>query len=637
MQTKKHAMRNRIYVLFLCFSIVFTVLAPMPPNVYASDFTLNIADYKTWEQIADVYGQEVMALLKGVADNLGMSCASFTSALASGAVSLSPYLMAIVGVGSAAYLGYDIYTNWDTIVDQLYTEFTGFFIDGRVGSAYADFYFENYAQDILSGNADLSNGIEVPLDFFNCMTVSLSHVLTQDKTASFVSGKTIYRCTSDTISDVDVLSWVNSLGYTGTSACASGGVNPLVCMYNEGLQKYIIFRAGIYYNTNFRDLFIAEAGDSVYVQLQDKQILSDDSVGYSLREPGQQYSIWTAYNVSNGQTLSLSPVFEVPRFTIGDDMITYVDGNVTYNISFLVPQGCTVAVGNIAYSELEFPLSYKLGYSWYDLLPYYYQVSALALDDASILDTQITAKTKAIPRQYIDDIDDAIATDSDITIALPDINDVVEYVNGDTTDTCAITDSICKDYAQSDTVVDTDMSWVDKVISVLNKILDGILSLPQLVADAVVVGFTALFVPSEAVVAESTRMIDVKLPFIADITTWVDNLMEIMQTPEAYASNLTFAIDMSKAKNTYWDWGGAEANALSMDWYMEYKSTVDDIIVGIAWLVLLWNVHGQLPSIISALHNGTYSLANLEYQKYNIGNRTKRMKESISKGGDADD
>ena len=159
----------------------------------------------------------------------------------------------------------------------------------------------------------------------------------------------------------------------------------------------------------------------------------------------------------------------------------------------------------------------------------------------------------------------------------------------------------------------------------LQRLLDGILSIPSAILDGLSSLLQSLFVPSEAVLAETKTAYESKFVFATQIDTWIDDLMEIMSNPEDYASNLTFTVDMSKATDTYWDYGDSKSNAFNMSWYMQYKDTVDDIIVGIAWLVLLWNLHGQLPSIISAVHSGTYSIASLDYQKSSMDLRREEM------------
>lgn len=217
-----------------------------------------------------------------------------------------------------------------------------------------------------------------------------------------------------------------------------------------------------------------------------------------------------------------------------------------------------------------------------------------------------------------------------------------------------------------DTATDTDtgtisniLDWLKAAWNIFTDILDAITAIPSAIGEffgkilkvavqgdvslgqATIDAFgemisdvvTTLFVPSEATVSEITDLLDEKLPLITDLSSWVDDLMKIMQSPEDYASNLTFDVDMSKAENTYWDYGDSSTNAISVSWYMKYKSTVDDIIVGIAWLIFLWNVHCQLPAIISAVSTTTFAGANLEYQKYSVNTRTKKMRDEKSKDG----
>lgn len=248
----------------------------------------------------------------------------------------------------------------------------------------------------------------------------------------------------------------------------------------------------------------------------------------------------------------------------------------------------------------------------------------------------------------LDDLVVPYGTALDVGTGARDITDVADVVSS------------------GDTATDTDtgtisniLDWLKAVWNIFTDILDAITAIPSAIGEyfgkilkvavqgdvslgqATIEAFgemisdvvTTLFVPSEATVSEITDLLDEKLPLITDLSSWVDDLMKIMQSPEDYASNLTFDVDMSKAENTYWDYGDSSTNAISVSWYMKYKSTVDDIIVGIAWLIFLWNVHCQLPAIISAVSTTTFAGANLEYQKYSVNTRTKKMRDEKSKDG----
>ena len=146
----------------------------------------------------------------------------------------------------------------------------------------------------------------------------------------------------------------------------------------------------------------------------------------------------------------------------------------------------------------------------------------------------------------------------------------------------------------SGTVTDTNTS-----------ILDAIKSIPQRIIDGIGEMLKSLFIPSDASIAEVKTMLDEKVPAVADLKTWSNDLTYIMEHPENYASTLEFEVDFGKA-NTYWDYGGSKTSMIKMDWYFNYKDKVDSIIIGIAWLVFLWNLYGQLPNIISAVGSGVY-------------------------------
>lgn len=616
------ARNKKIMAYLLCFALALAYTVT-PRTVYASDMTLRIADCATWDQVARTYGDSVMQWLRDIADSLGMSCSAFCAAVSAGTVALSPYIVGAVAVGASAYLGYDIYANWDTISDQLMTELVG-------GSAYADTWFTEYAQGILDGTHDLSNGIVVPVDLFNSMTVALSTVLTCDMSSTFAHRNTCVRTSSSAITNADLTSWLSALGFEGDCRLSRTIYNPVICMYDAAAQDYILFVAGAYYNAAYTDLLLTDVAGKMYAQLQNSNIVND--IGYAMQPTSNAGAVWTSIDAATGYTVGLVPEFDLSSLTIADGTITYIHNGATYAVSILCPVGCSVVLGNLTYDELAYPLTYMLNtYTMLTLLPWYWQVTGIAVADMSVLDTRVTARQKVIPQDYVDAIDAAISASDDIPIALPS-GAVADWINDDAiTDTAVITDAIGT--SASDTTIDADMSWLDKLIDFLQRILNGIVSLPQQIADAIIAGLTALFVPSDAAIANIRGLIDDKLPFIGDLSSWVDELMRIMQHPDAYASDLTFAVDMSRASDTFWDWGDSKSNAMSVEWYMDYKGTVDDIIVGIAWLVCLWNLHGQLPSIISALHTGTYAVASLDYQIYSVGARRDKMAKSKAKDG----
>lgn len=625
--------KKSLFAIFFCICIIFTSFVSVPNTVYASSEVISLADYTTWEQVANTYGANVSSWLKGIADSLGMSCSAFCSAVATGSVALSPYIVATVAVGATAYLGYDIYTNYDTISDQLLTELVG-------GSAYADDWFEKYATGILDGTYDLSNGIEVPIDIWNSMTLALSNILTVDVSESFSKTQTCTNTGTTSISTSQVLSWLQSLGYVGTSIPNYTAYNPVICMYNADLQNYYLFYASAYYNAEYSDILLTEVDGFLYTQIQSNQMVND--IGYALRPTASSGVGWLSYLAGSVGTQGIVPFFNVSNLSIANGTISYILNGTEYKVSILCPNTSSVVLSNVTYDSLEFPSTYSPNsYSMWQVLPVGMSVSGLVVSDMSTLDNDINARENTnIPSDYVNGIDSAIVSGNDIPISLPS-GSIADYVNDDTiTDTSAITDSLVEDTPITDNDTDTSgilsgiSSLIDRIIEFLQSILDAILSIPGLIIDGIASLLEALFVPSAECVDEMQELLDTKMPFISDIRSWIDELMKIMQSPEEYASNLSFTVDMGKAENTYWNYGSSKSNAFSATWYLKYKDTVDDIIVGIAWLIFLWNVHNQLPSIISAISTTSFASANLEYQKYSVSTRTKRMKDAKERTGD---
>lgn len=130
----------------------------------------------------------------------------------------------------------------------------------------------------------------------------------------------------------------------------------------------------------------------------------------------------------------------------------------------------------------------------------------------------------------------------------------------------------------------------------LTAIRDGILSIPDLIAKAI----AAIFVPSDTAVAELQGVVNDRLPIIPDVKQIVDDCGRLMSHPEQAATGLglTTIVDFSKRSG----WGDSKINLLDASWFVKYKSFTDDIIVGIAWLVFLWNLYAALPGII---HGGS--------------------------------
>lgn len=144
------------------------------------------------------------------------------------------------------------------------------------------------------------------------------------------------------------------------------------------------------------------------------------------------------------------------------------------------------------------------------------------------------------------------------------------------------------------------------VVQWLKDIWSAITGLGSSIVGGIRELLVSLFSPSEDGVNNLNSQVDEKLPVIGDLQSLGDELVSTLENPGGSANDLrmTTVVDLGKGRGSIL--GSAQINILDVTWYLEYKPLVDDIIVGFAWLVFLWNLYGQLPSIIhggaSALH-----------------------------------
>lgn len=141
---------------------------------------------------------------------------------------------------------------------------------------------------------------------------------------------------------------------------------------------------------------------------------------------------------------------------------------------------------------------------------------------------------------------------------------------------------------------------LDAIISLLTAIRDGILSIPQAIAKAV----AAVFTPSDEALQALQSDVATKFAFVTDLRGIVTNFGDLLQHPDQAASGLALTTIVDLGKHTGGGWGDAKINLLDASWFLQYKSLTDDIVVGLAWLVFIWNLYGQLPSIIHGMSSG---------------------------------
>lgn len=216
------------------------------------------------------------------------------------------------------------------------------------------------------------------------------------------------------------------------------------------------------------------------------------------------------------------------------------------------------------------------------------------------------------------------------TVEMPVISlDQTDYIiaDGDVISSATSEEDVILDAATGERVqADTDVSnpdkpiagtgvldWLkgilkgllDTIIALLTAIRDGVLAIPDLIAKAI----AAIFVPSDAVVKEVQASVNDRLPVVPSVKKILDDCGNLMQHPDQAASGLGLTTIVDLGKHVGGGWGDKRINLLDASWFLVYKDTTDDIFVGIAWLVFLWNLYGALPGIIHGAASGSMSFA----------------------------
>ena len=113
----------------------------------------------------------------------------------------------------------------------------------------------------------------------------------------------------------------------------------------------------------------------------------------------------------------------------------------------------------------------------------------------------------------------------------------------------------------------------------------------------------SVFIPDEATLKSFQATVTEKLPIIPDLQNWGKDLLAILNNPAQFSNRFTLDINLGSGGGG--KYGHDVINALPTSGYLPYKPLVDDCIVGFVWLVFLWNLYGELPSII---HGGSSAL-----------------------------
>lgn len=140
---------------------------------------------------------------------------------------------------------------------------------------------------------------------------------------------------------------------------------------------------------------------------------------------------------------------------------------------------------------------------------------------------------------------------------------------------------------------------LDAIIALLTAIRDGILSIPQAIAKAI----AAVFTPSAEATASLQGIAAEHLPIAADLADISNRVVSTIESPSG-SGGLGYTLSVDLGKHVGGGWSDTVITLLDVSWYKPYKPLVDDTIVGLAWLLFLWNLYGALPSIIHGMASG---------------------------------
>ena len=140
---------------------------------------------------------------------------------------------------------------------------------------------------------------------------------------------------------------------------------------------------------------------------------------------------------------------------------------------------------------------------------------------------------------------------------------------------------------------------LDAIIALLQAIRDGILSIPQAIAKAI----AAVFTPSAEATDSLQGIAAEHLPIAVELADISKRVVSVIESPSG-SGGLGYTLSVDLGKHVGGGWSDTVITLLDVSWYKPYKPLVDDTIVGLAWLLFLWNLYGALPSIIHGMASG---------------------------------
>lgn len=139
----------------------------------------------------------------------------------------------------------------------------------------------------------------------------------------------------------------------------------------------------------------------------------------------------------------------------------------------------------------------------------------------------------------------------------------------------------------------------DNFTSTLQKLAEvwlEINTLPMRIREKIQELFEYFFVPDEELTNQRLDQIREKFAFIDSLAGYGNTLVNFLENASgAKAPVLTIKLGNYAGSFNY----GNTDIVIDFAWYEPYKSTVDNIMAGIIWVVWLWHMYKRIPDIIA--------------------------------------
>lgn len=131
----------------------------------------------------------------------------------------------------------------------------------------------------------------------------------------------------------------------------------------------------------------------------------------------------------------------------------------------------------------------------------------------------------------------------------------------------------------------------------LDALVDALTAPFEWLAETLLEGIKAIFVPSEDFLTEKVEALRDEFSFADSIISAGELVGSTLQSLDT--SPPVIYIDLGAARGSYY-LGGKEV-FIDLHWYEEYKPTVDALLSALLWIVFIWRLFMKAPGIISGM------------------------------------